>query len=79
MCNLYSLSHRLQAILEMVAAMTKDIGNFGPMPGIFPDTSGPHNGRSARPAPPGQRRTAPCSAGCINCVLPCAMSCTRPR
>ena len=41
MCNLYSLSHRLQAILEMVAAMTKDIGNFGPMPGIFPDYSAP--------------------------------------
>lgn len=41
MCNLYSLSHRLQAILEMVAAMTKDIGNFGPMPGIFPDYAAP--------------------------------------
>ncbi|HCQ53245.1 MAG TPA: DUF159 family protein [Brevundimonas diminuta] len=41
MCNLYSLSHRLQAILEMVASMTKDIGNFGPMPGIFPDYSAP--------------------------------------
>ncbi len=41
MCNLYSLSHRLQAILEMVAAMTRDIGNFGPMPGIFPDYSAP--------------------------------------
>ena len=41
MCNLYSLSHRLQAILEMVAAMTKDIGNFGPMPGIFPDYPAP--------------------------------------
>ncbi|WP_292035680.1 MULTISPECIES: SOS response-associated peptidase [unclassified Brevundimonas] len=41
MCNLYSLSHRLQAIIQMVAAMTKDIGNFGPMPGIFPDYSAP--------------------------------------
>lgn len=38
--SLQSLA-RLQAILEMVAAMTKDIGNFGPMPGIFPDYSAP--------------------------------------
>lgn len=41
MCNLYSLSKHLRGILEMVTAMTKDIGNFGPMPGIFPDYSAP--------------------------------------
>lgn len=41
MCNLYSLSKHVTAILQMVAAMTKDIGNFGPMPAVFPDYSGP--------------------------------------
>ncbi|OYW38978.1 MAG: DUF159 family protein [Brevundimonas sp. 12-68-7] len=41
MCNLYSLSKHITAILQMVAAMTKDIGNFGPMPAVFPDYSGP--------------------------------------
>lgn len=41
MCNLYSLSKHLSGILQMVAAMTKDIGNFGPMPGIFPDYKAP--------------------------------------
>lgn len=54
MCNLYSLSHRLQAILEMVASMTKDIGNFGPMPAIFPDYAAP----ILRPGPDGRLELA---------------------
>lgn len=41
MCNLYSLSKHISGILQMVAAMTKDVGNFGPMPGIFPDYAAP--------------------------------------
>ena len=41
MCNLYSLSKHVQAILEMVTAMSKDIGNFAPMPGVFPDYAAP--------------------------------------
>lgn len=41
MCNLYSLASRLEEVLLMVASMSKDIGNFGPMPGIFPDYAAP--------------------------------------
>jgi putative SOS response-associated peptidase YedK len=41
MCNLYSLATRLEEIMLLVAQMSKDIGNLGPMPGIFPDYAAP--------------------------------------
>lgn len=39
MCNLYSLSKHMAGVREMVRAMTPEIGNFPPLPGIFPDYS----------------------------------------
>lgn len=41
MCNLYSLSHRIEEILRLVAAMNQRFGNFGPMTGVFPDFDAP--------------------------------------
>jgi putative SOS response-associated peptidase YedK len=41
MCNLYSLSKHQAGILQMVQAMTPDVGNFPPLPGIFPDYAAP--------------------------------------
>lgn len=41
MCNLYSLSKHQSGILQMVQAMTPDVGNFPPLPGIFPDYVAP--------------------------------------
>lgn len=41
MCNLYSLSKHQSGIRQMVQAMTPDVGNFPPLPGIFPDYSAP--------------------------------------
>ena len=41
MCNLYSLTRHVQAIIQMTAAMNKDFGNFAPMPGVFPDYAAP--------------------------------------
>lgn len=41
MCNLYSLSKHQAGILQMARAMTSEVGNFPPMPGIFPDYAAP--------------------------------------
>lgn len=41
MCNLYSLSKHQAGILQMVRAMTPEIGNFPALPGIFPDYAAP--------------------------------------
>jgi putative SOS response-associated peptidase YedK len=41
MCNLYSLSKHQTGIRQMVSAMTADVGNFPPLPGIFPDYAAP--------------------------------------
>lgn len=41
MCNLYSLSKHMTGIREMVRAMTPEVGNFPPLPGIFPDYAAP--------------------------------------
>lgn len=41
MCNLYSLSKHQAGILQMVRAMTPEVGNFPPLPGIFPDYAAP--------------------------------------
>jgi putative SOS response-associated peptidase YedK len=41
MCNLYSLSKHQAGIRQMVAAMTVEVGNFPPLPGIFPDYAAP--------------------------------------
>ena len=41
MCNLYSLSKHQAGILQMVRAMTPEVGNFPPLPGIFPDYQAP--------------------------------------
>lgn len=41
MCNLYSLSKHQQAIREIAQAMTPEVGNFPPLPGIFPDYPAP--------------------------------------
>lgn len=41
MCNLYSVSKHQQAIIQMVEALTPEVGNFPQLPGIFPDYSAP--------------------------------------
>lgn len=41
MCNLYSLSRHLQAIIQIAAAMNRTVGNLAPLPGIFPDYNAP--------------------------------------
>lgn len=41
MCNLYSLSKHQAGIRQMVSAMTPEVGNFPPLPGIFPDYAAP--------------------------------------
>ena len=41
MCNLYSLSKHMAGVREMVRAMTPEVGNFPPLPGIFPDYAAP--------------------------------------
>ncbi|SFS87540.1 SOS response-associated peptidase [Brevundimonas viscosa] len=41
MCNLYSLSKHQAGIRQMVDAMTPEVGNFPPLPGIFPDYPAP--------------------------------------
>ena len=41
MCNLYSISKHQAGIIQMVRAMTPDVGNLPPMPGIFPDYAAP--------------------------------------
>lgn len=41
MCNLYSLSKHQAGILQMVRAMTPEVGNVPPLPGIFPDYPAP--------------------------------------
>lgn len=47
MCNLFSLSQGQAAILQMVRAITPDVGNFPPLPGIFPDYQAPVVRRNA--------------------------------
>lgn len=54
MCNLYSLSKHQAAIRQMVSAMTPEIGNFPPLPGIFPDYPAP----VIRTNPRGERELA---------------------
>lgn len=41
MCNLYSLSKHQAGFLQMVRALTLGVGNFPPLPGIFPDYAAP--------------------------------------
>ena len=41
MCTLYSLSHRIDELLKLVASMNAALGNLAPMPGIFPDYAAP--------------------------------------
>ncbi len=41
MCNLYSLSKHQAGVHQLVDALTPEIGNFPPLPGIFPDYSAP--------------------------------------
>ncbi|RYG87420.1 MAG: SOS response-associated peptidase, partial [Alphaproteobacteria bacterium] len=41
MCNLFSISKHQQAIIQMADAMTPEVGNLPPMPGIFPDYPAP--------------------------------------
>lgn len=41
MCNFYSLSRRQAAVRQMVSAKAPEIGNFPPLPGIFPDDAAP--------------------------------------
>jgi hypothetical protein len=41
MCNLYSITKGPQAIRDIVRAMRGDVGNFQPLPGVFPDYSAP--------------------------------------
>lgn len=41
MCNLYSLSKHQAGIRQMVDAMTPEVGNFPPLPGVFPDYPAP--------------------------------------
>ncbi|MFC7378291.1 SOS response-associated peptidase [Brevundimonas sp. GCM10030266] len=47
MCNLYSVGKHQQAILQMAEAMTPDVGNFPPIPGVFPDYQAPVLRRNA--------------------------------
>lgn len=41
MCNLYSLSKHQAGVRQMVDAMTPEVGNFPPLPGVFPDYPAP--------------------------------------
>lgn len=41
MCNLYSLSKHLSGVRQLVDALTPEVGNFPPLPGIFPDYPAP--------------------------------------
>ena len=41
MCNLYSLSKHMAGVRELVRALTPEVGNFPPLPGIFPDYAAP--------------------------------------
>lgn len=41
MCNLYSLSKHQAGIRQIVDAMTPAVGNFPPLPGVFPDYPAP--------------------------------------
>jgi len=41
MCNLYSLSKHQAGVRQLVDALTPEVGNFPPLPGIFPDYSAP--------------------------------------
>ncbi len=41
MCNLYSLSKHQAGIRQLVDALTPEVGNFPPLPGIFPDYPAP--------------------------------------
>jgi len=37
MCNLYSITTNLAAIIALFRVMNRYIGNLPPMPGVFPD------------------------------------------
>jgi putative SOS response-associated peptidase YedK len=41
MCNLYSLSKHMAGVRELVRALTPEVGNFPPLPGVFPDYPAP--------------------------------------
>jgi putative SOS response-associated peptidase YedK len=41
MCNLYSLSKHQAGIRQLVDAVTPEVGNFPPLPGIYPDYLAP--------------------------------------
>lgn len=59
MCNLYSLSKHQAGIRQMVQAMTPEVGNFPPLPGIFPDYAAP----IVRSNAAGERELAMCRWG----------------
>ena len=54
MCNLYSLSKHLAGVRQLVDALTPEVGNFPPLPGIFPDYPAP----IIRTTPDGRRELA---------------------
>lgn len=41
MCNLYSLSKHQAGIRQMVDSLAPEVGNFPPLPGVFPDYPAP--------------------------------------
>ncbi len=41
MCNLYSHTSNVQAIIDLVGELRNNAGNLPPMPGIFPDYPAP--------------------------------------
>lgn len=41
MCNLYSISKHQAGVRQLVDALTPEVGNFPPLPGIFPDYPAP--------------------------------------
>ena len=41
MCNLYSITTNLQAIIGLFRVMNHYVGNLPPMPGVFPDYPAP--------------------------------------
>ena len=41
MCNLYSHTSNVQAIIDLVGELRNNVGNMPPLPGIFPDYSAP--------------------------------------
>jgi len=41
MCNLYSITTNQAAIIALFRVVNRYVGNFAPMPGVFPDYPAP--------------------------------------